>query len=512
MRSVATLFLSLSLATFAIAQTGQPVASRLTLRPAIAKTTVGTAATITVALTDSQGHDVVTATDISVEIQSPLLGSPMTVHIAPQSSSVSFPLIPSHGGPARVEARAKHLAPASMLVLAKPSAEQIKSFHPVTPAPATPAVHPPAYAIHVKPELGNHHPPLGAVTTAPPPPPPPQPAASQPAPTTVTLTPEILLSGDPQYDADQRQWHATVVVGLHDAENHYLPPDKNSSGKLFANLATVAPTDVTWDPTSPWSTSAVLTSSQPGQDTLRLASSLGSTELSPVNYSLPPATQIVLSAAPSVTNDGRVKVPVSVRLTDNEGNEAPAVADTDIEFRVSLGSVDPDRVIIKAGKAVPDTGVSITSARNGTATVEASGLNLKDGTANIHFDFPIRLLVMAGIGGIIGSLVRKPKSTGHFSLKHWLASTVVGVVVGVFFFVVAYLGALSLVPSFSIVAIDKVPSGNELGALLLGFLAGLVGIGIFLKDGGASGADGGGQGGQLHRVDVTQPDTTAEHH
>lgn len=395
-----------------------------------------------------------------------------------------------------------------MLVLANPSAEQLRNFHPVLPATAASSGKLGAIA-HVNPNLVIHHP-VEAVNGVPPAagapaPPPPPPVAS------VVLTPEIILAGDPQYDPDQHKWHATVVVGLHDPQNHYLPPGQNSSGRLFANLATIAPVDVAWDTTSPWSNNADLTSSQPGQDTLRLASALGSVESS-VTYSLPPATQIVLSATPKVTNDGKVKVPLSVRLTDGEGNEAPAAADTEIHFQPSQGTVDPDRITIKAGKTVPDTSVTITSARNGDVNVRATGMNLRDGAINIHFSFPIRLLLMASIGGIIGSLVRKPKSEGHLSLKHLLASAAVGIIVGVFFFIVAYVGALSVVPSFSIVAIDKVPSGNELGAALIGFIAGLGGVGIFLKDGGDKGNNGGAADGQLHRVDVSQPTPQPDHH
>jgi hypothetical protein len=492
-RLALTIAAALAPLTTLSAQNSADYATRIIIRPASVQTVIGTPAKFTIALANSQGRDVSTKEDVTIEVRSRISNAPVMVPIPAGRSSASFEITPSASGPIPILASARNLAPTSGLVLVKPTLEEIQKIR-ITSQLAHPVHAPLAQVPEIKvPEAKSTYLPkhktigalAGSIATpqatggqaAPPPSPEPQPA---PTPANPVLVPEILIARGPEYDLAKRKWRASVVLATHDAEQHYLAPDSNPNARLIAGIAAVAPPAIVpWDASSPYSAEAELVSSQPGMDTLRVVSRLGAAEAH-LAYSLPPATAIVVKAADKVINDGRVKVPVYVRLVDREGNEAPASDHTEIHFsfQQGTGSVEPNPVLIEAGKSVPGASVTVSSARNGYVLLQATALGLADGTAPIHFSFPLRLMVMAAIGAVLGTLVKAEKRS-RFSPTHLFTSLCTTVVVGVVFFAVIYLGALSAIPKFTIVNIDKVPTGNELGALVIGFVAGLIGVSIF---------------------------------
>ena len=82
------------------------------------------------------------------------------------------------------------------------------------------------------------------------------------------------------------------------------------------------------------------------------------------------------------------------------------------------------------------------------------------------------LVVLAGAGGLIGSVVRSSRQffTGAW-MWHLFGSVAIGIVLGLLFFLLALFGLVASIPKLAL-PLAQIPTTNDLGALVLGFFGG----------------------------------------
>jgi len=196
-----------------------------------------------------------------------------------------------------------------------------------------------------------------------------------------------------------------------------------------------------------------------------------------VVYNLPEPSQLTIEANPrEVVNDGRTSVNVSVLLLDS-ANRPTSYPDRDVDvfLTASLGELPVRQVRIPKGTSFAEA--TLTSTRHGEARIAARATGLAEAATTVRFLFPILMLNLAVLGGVLGGYVRAGR--GSFSANWWpnlWRNLVLGAILGVVFYGLAFFGAVTAVPKAEIpVEIAKIPTFNELGAFVLGFIGGVVG-------------------------------------
>lgn len=314
-------------------------------------------------------------------------------------------------------------------------------------------------------------------------------SGAAPAAPEESATLKLFITPDPVDPEPDGLWKAQVALALVGKDNQLIVTDRDLPLHLLTQKGKVDPADVVMkkDEASTFSTPVTLTSSQPGADTIAVLSRLPGIQ-QPITYQAPEAAGVNLEVSPSsVINDGKSPVRVIVMLVGPNETPVNASANTEVVLQSSLGSINPLKVSIAAGECCAEA--TLTSLRNGSATISAASVGLQAGQVNAMFLFPWMMVSMAAFGGVLGALVHGRKITFSAQwLKAVLPSIVLGIICGVIFCVAALFGAIGSLPKLGLpVQIAQIPSGNELGALLLGFIGGFYGKKIWTKGADDSG-------------------------
>ena len=299
------------------------------------------------------------------------------------------------------------------------------------------------------------------------PPSPPQPSGP------VTLVVEPTSS---ELYPEDGTWTTELVATLLTGDGRLVPAAEEVRAQLSARIGHLSANEVVIPAGTYKSGPVTLASSRPGTDVIRVRSSLSASEINIV-YHVPQPAQLRLEAHPrEVVNSGRTPVTTTVMLLD-AANHPTSYVDRDLTLVLtpSLGSIEPRQATIPPNQFFAEA--SLTSARHGEARITANAQGFAEAATTVQFFFPWLLVAMAGGGGTLGALVRTWRAS--FS-KRWVANLirnlVVGFVLGLFFYLAAFFGAFTAVPSVQLpIEIEAVPTVNELGALLLGFVGGVVG-------------------------------------
>jgi hypothetical protein len=172
-------------------------------------------------------------------------------------------------------------------------------------------------------------------------------------------------------------------------------------------------------------------------------------------------------------NDGQTKVNVTVFLQDDSGATASADEDVAVKLTSSVGTANPSDLSIPKGKFYGEA--VLTSPMSGVADITATAPRLLPGKTQVEFVFPLLLVFLASLGGTVGSVVRSGRQllAGAW-WWHVLGSVGMGIVLGLLFYALAQFGIIASIPKLSI-PLDKLPTTNDLAALVLGFFGGYYG-------------------------------------
>jgi hypothetical protein len=258
-----------------------------------------------------------------------------------------------------------------------------------------------------------------------------------------------------------------------------IASDRDVPLQLVAQQGQISPSQVTIkkDESSTFATPASLTSNSAGTDTISVFSSLPRVQQT-VTYQTPQPSQLRLEATPaSVINDGKSPIRIVVLLVDSGNNTVRAALATPVTLTSSRGNLAPIQITIPAGEYSAEAALS--SQQNGEASVTAEASGLKSAQTLAAFLFPWMMVAMGALGGMLGATVHNPKAA--FSKKWWTV-VLLGVICGVVLCIAALFGAIGALPKLGLpIQISQIPSANELGALLLGFVGGFYGKKFWLK-------------------------------
>jgi hypothetical protein len=439
---------------------------------------------LTVSLKNYANQSVPALKDLEVAIGSDA-GQAMTVVIPAGKTSGQLQMIAPRPGLERITARSPKLSPGTLLLvvtsarIAEASAAMRRG---AAEAPMTPPTSSTSSAV-----TGSRKeaPPSAAraarssdsraasqPTAAAPPPPPAANASSQPSTIDVQIEP-------PEVFPEGNIWTTDVTVVALTANQQLAVAAADIPIQLATNVGTLSTTHAII-PRGSASTAAQtirLTCQHSGNDVVSAVSSVGHAER-PIVYNLQTPSRLRVEAKPQeVVNDGRTRVNIAVFLLGADDRPTSySDRDIDVSLSPSLGSLEPSHVKIPRGAYWADA--ILTSIRHGDAVVSASAPELTEArSAVIHFLFPWLVVVLAVVGGVLGGVVRTAK--GSFSGKwrvHLARNLAVGAVFGLVFFVLAYFGATTAIPKTEMpVDIAIIPTANELGSLVLGFIGGFVG-------------------------------------
>ncbi|HEV2495478.1 MAG TPA: hypothetical protein VG204_20670 [Terriglobia bacterium] len=463
---------------------------RLQLEASKREVEAGGKVAVTVSLRNYRNQSVPALQDLEVAIDSDA-GQATTVVIPAGKASSQLEMVPSRPGLERITARSPKLSPGTLLlvVTASKAAETAGTMpsregaglHVTSPAAthrttgsAAAAAAAPSRAAKaersVAPGIASESP-----TGGPSPPPPPPPAAnagSQPSRLDVQIEP-------PEIFPEGNIWTTDVTVVALTANQQLAIAGADIPIQLTSNVGTLSTTHAVI-PLGSASTAAEtirLTCQHSGNDVVSAVSPLGRAERQ-IIYNLQTPTQLRVEAKPvEVVNDGRTWVNVSVFLLGaDERPTSYSDRDLDVSLSPSLGTLEPSHVKIPRGTYWADA--KLTSTRHGDAVVAASAPELTEArSAVIHFLFPWLVVVVSVAGGVLGGVVRTAK--GSFSGKwqaHWARNLAVGAIFGLVFYVLAYFGATTAIPKAEMsINVALIPTTNELGSLVLGFVGGFVG-------------------------------------
>jgi hypothetical protein len=267
-------------------------------------------------------------------------------------------------------------------------------------------------------------------------------------------------------------WRAIVLVTAVDANEQPIGVSADTPIHLATDVGEVMPTAATIARGHARTTEAIqVTSTKPGHATVWAWDDSGAFTRATFNDDDATPAQLSVKAVPARTlNDGRTAIHVSVFLQDDTATATKAAVDTAIKLTSSIGTVTPSVVSIAKGQFVGEA--TLTSATAGGAEITATAAGMRPGTASVAFVFPTMLVIVAGLGGLIGSLVRSTDLSFTGAWWHHLGgSVVIGAVLGLLFYLLAMFGIIASIPKLAI-PLGQLPTTNELAALVLGFFGG----------------------------------------
>jgi len=167
---------------------------------------------------------------------------------------------------------------------------------------------------------------------------------------------------------------------------------------------------------------------------------------------------------------------ILVRVLD--GNDEPVAADREIPVDVTVeGPLGTHAYSAKVSPGAIQTPVSLQLNRPGTYTVQASAPGLKPSDpVDVRFALDWLLLASSLCGGVLGSLTRVLYRREHIWPKGFLRTLALGVAAALLVLLLSVFGVLSVLGDAlpAAQALEKVPATSLFGALLLGFIAGLL--------------------------------------
>ncbi|HEY1911783.1 MAG TPA: hypothetical protein VGG73_12730 [Vicinamibacterales bacterium] len=409
-----------------------------------AEVTVGGTATVTVALKNFSDTLVGATQPITVSLRSDLSDTATTAFSTGQKTAqVELHFI--RPGVARIEATAQGFGAGFAIVVVKDPAASAAAEKPV-PAP-----------LRVVPK---------AVAAAP--------AGSAPAPTTATGA-ALDVTVLPQHvHASHSSWHAQVLLtAIKDGEPAAVKTDTDVYLATDIGLVTPAMSKIVTGQART-SEPIQLTSTTAGSGTVWAWTDTGRVTEVAVDYHEAVPVQLVVKALPlRDVNDGSTPVTVTIFLQDDSAIGASADRDIPVDLITTSGTLNPRQVLI--AKGAPFAEASLTSAASGDAQITAHAAGFVDQSASVTFVMPWMLVLTAAVGGFLGALVGTGTET--FSAAWWhqmIGHILTGALIGLVFYVLALFGIIASIPAASI-PLERLPTTNALGALVLGFFGGLWG-------------------------------------
>ncbi|HWA96650.1 MAG TPA: hypothetical protein VG844_18785 [Terracidiphilus sp.] len=454
----------------------ESVPTHLALDRPTTETKAGVDLTYTVSLKNARNQNVNAPVDLKVEVQTP--GGTKTVMIPKGQSSASFTWKCAGSGVVQLTVRAGRLRPATALVLVTPQRQTAMTMHALAAQHVT--VHhtsPPALGHPPGANLGaaiGIHPAGGAAAAAPPPPPP---VAAMPTPIQAKKL-QLFIEPRPVYgSAVDHAWQANISVAAMDDQGALAPVANDVSVHLDASYGKLSKSDFVLQAgqVSNFSNPVLLTADRAGLSHVDAVSSLGAVAPMDVDYLQPLPTQLRLSvSSPVLAGTGASTASVQVCLLDDSGGVTSAEDDVPVVLHAQ-GELAAQSVSI--AKGTPCSADLSWSGSAGAATITAEASGLKPDTRTVTFpSFPWYLIWLAGAGGLIGAIVAS-KSDDLFA-KNWWSHTwrslVLGTVLGAVFYLFARFGAV-VIPKSVPVDLTKIPAVSGVGAILLGFVGGLLG-------------------------------------
>ncbi|HEV8577938.1 MAG TPA: hypothetical protein VGX68_02550 [Thermoanaerobaculia bacterium] len=196
-----------------------------------------------------------------------------------------------------------------------------------------------------------------------------------------------------------------------------------------------------------------------------------------IDFVSPPPAQLALAGASrsfrgltGVTSD------ILVRLLDDGGE--PAAADREIPVEIAVeGPLGTRSYQAKVPAGAIHTTVSLELNRPGSYSTQASAPGLKaSDPMEVRFALDWLLIACSLLGGVLGSLTRMLYRRERVWPKGFIRTFALGVAAALFVLLLSVFGVLSVLGEALPAAktLEKVPATSLLGALLLGFIAGLV--------------------------------------
>ena len=495
-----TLFLlPFLLLTPAVAQNPMhQVPVRLELDKTIVEVTRGADVTYTVTLKNSANQPATAQADLKIEVVSPF-GSAFPVVISQGQPSTTFHIKADQVGVLRLRLKAASLPGTNSLIVVKPPPGQQEN-RDQSSVRAPEAV--PRFAMKVPKvvmpmarhkEEAARAPASAAIS---PPPPPAEVASIEPIMTGASSPMAagggdataanhlqiFLVDNDPvAQDPTDHRWRARLYVAAFTATDTMADPAQNLPIHLQSAISQLDRADmmIAHGQQPPI---IVATAGAPGQELVRAFATGMPVAARTFSYSSPGATKIKLNADPvRILSDGHTSATVQACLADYEDNpttDPNADHAIDVSYqttRTLWGAQLKDRPlkILKGGECSDKT--TFSTFGHGKAVLKAIASGLQENDVPIEFFLPKSLLVFSALGGLLGGFART--LMGSLSSK-WFANLwrnlVLGVVLGLIIYLLFLFGALSAIPKLDI-KLANVPVQSGLGALVLGFVGGIIG-------------------------------------
>jgi hypothetical protein len=431
---------------------GQAAAIPLSLGITASKTevTAGGTATVTVSLKNFSDAPVRATQPVTVSLRSDLSDAATAAFSAGQQTAQAEMHF-LRPGVARVEATAQGFGSGFVIVVVK------------DPASSTAATAGAAAPPRVVPRAAP-----GALTSSAPA------AGATAAPTTATGA-ALDVTVLPQHvHPSHSSWHAQVLLtAVKDGEPAAVKTDTDVY--LATDIGLIAPAMskiVTGQART--NEPIQLTSTTAGTGTVWAWTDTGRVTEVPVDYHEAVPVQLLVKALPlRDVNDGSTPVTVTIFLQDDSAVGASADKDIVVDLITTSGTLNPRHISI--AKGTPYAEATLTSAASGEAQITAHAAGFTDQTATVTFVMPWMLVLTAAVGGFLGALVGTGTETftsawWHQMIGHILTGTLIGLV----FYVLALFGIIASIPAMSI-PLERLPTTNALGTLVLGFFGGLWG-------------------------------------
>jgi hypothetical protein len=452
-----------------------PVSLQISVEPK--EIIAGQRARIAVSLKDIRGAETLAVDPVAVDLSTPLLSNGVRLTIPAGRSSSFVELDFPTAALARIKATAPLLSPGAALLIVRPQSSERSA---TGLAPAHPSDVPSGGGtLAPLPEAGRHEKKKAETIGAKPlaPLPHPQPVATASPSIRLDVLARHIHPQDGAWKTNGIRVIAVDAAGVPEA----LASDLRV--RLSADLGHLSPDRVVIRAgASTHDEDIQLTSSAPGRDVVRAWTPTGQPVEQEVEYESPVPTQLGVRALPErVANTGKSPVNVTVLLYDAQNHPTPLV-DRELSIRLvsTLGELRPrSELTIKRGSFAEEA--TLASATAGEATISAIAPGMAEAKGTVVFLFPWRMVILAALGGFLGALVRDLRT---LAASRWLANLarhlLSGAILGGVFYGLTFFGATASIPKMEIpVNLAAIPTANEFGALLLGFMGGYFGRRFF---------------------------------
>lgn len=254
-------------------------------------------------------------------------------------------------------------------------------------------------------------------------------AAPGETPAEVTLIPLVFVDDPLRFNAASGQYEGRIKVGLAGLQ-------AGDGRKLEGSFAFEVIGDVTTDPevvrvgsVSPPFSVFKVSIREPGEAVeLRVHSSVSRL---PVSLTLPVRrAQLTLRAKTHLQGWGLESTEITVAGSDREASRGDVVL---LELRQGRGNLDDVKLVLGADGTASTT---LRSESTGKVELVATSARMSPASATIEYDFPLRFLMAALVGGIGGGLLRRGpqavRGAGRFARELFLGVICGAVVFGLF--------------------------------------------------------------------------------